>query len=198
MYDKLLDCSSTSVSFSSEHTIYSDASEGLLSSMDADTAAQEPVNLELQSTNKETDAAESCDGDPATHPDHQHVKMVHGNIYFDVPWSPQIYFTVRGAENFHIYLWIAKDLSWTTDNYNSSLFFGSSALAWCAVLVYHAFSSRDYREMYMLVGLMLWLAGNFVWMEVMSQIIAEHVSYVRYPFTLSFMLSWIGGGGPKR
>jgi hypothetical protein len=27
-----------------------------------------------------------------------------------VPWSPQIYFSVRGAENFHIYLWIAKDL----------------------------------------------------------------------------------------
>ncbi len=28
----------------------------------------------------------------------------------DLPWSPSIYFSVRGAENFHIYLWIAKDL----------------------------------------------------------------------------------------
>jgi hypothetical protein len=27
-----------------------------------------------------------------------------------VPWTPNIYFSVRGAENFHIYLWIAKDL----------------------------------------------------------------------------------------
>ena len=174
MYEKLLDdyCSSTPPppSSSAHNTIiHSDDSEALLLlSMDADTIAEEPANLELQSTNRETSVAESCDGDLAMQPEHQHVQVVHGNIYFDVPWSPQIYFTVRGAENFHIYLWIAKDLSWTTENYNSALFFGSSALAWCAVLVYHTFSSRNYREMYMLVGLMLWLAGNFVWMEVMS------------------------------
>ena len=38
-----------------------------------------------------------------------HVQMTPGrNVYFSIPWSPQIYFTVRGAENFHIYLWIAK------------------------------------------------------------------------------------------
>ena len=27
------------------------------------------------------------------------------NFYFEIPWSPQIYFTVRGAENLHIILW---------------------------------------------------------------------------------------------
>lgn len=32
------------------------------------------------------------------------------NFNIAVPWSPQIYFSVRGAENFHIYLWISKDL----------------------------------------------------------------------------------------
>ena len=29
----------------------------------------------------------------------------------DVPWSPKLfYYSVRGAENFHIYLWILKDI----------------------------------------------------------------------------------------
>lgn len=29
----------------------------------------------------------------------------------DIPWSPHLYYySVRGAENFHIYLWILKDL----------------------------------------------------------------------------------------
>ena len=32
------------------------------------------------------------------------------NFNLAVPWTPNIYFSVRGAENFHIYLWIAKDI----------------------------------------------------------------------------------------
>ena len=93
------------------------------------------------------------------------IIVKHGNIYFDVPYSPQIYFTVRGAENFHIYLWIAKDLSWTQNKLVPALFFGSCALAWCLVLVYHAFNIKSYVEIYMVIGLMLWLSGNFVWMQ---------------------------------
>lgn len=93
------------------------------------------------------------------------IVIKNGNIYFDIPFSPQIYFTVRGAENFHIYLWIAKDLSWTQDKLIPALFFGSCALAWCSVLAYHAFEIKSHVEIYMLIGLMLWLSGNFVWMQ---------------------------------
>ena len=32
-------------------------------------------------------------------------------LNIDIPWSPHLYYySVRGAENFHIYLWILKDL----------------------------------------------------------------------------------------
>lgn len=75
-----------------------------------------------------------------------------------------MYFSVRGAENFHIYLWIMKDLAWTQKWYIISWIFGISAISWCLVLVYHAFMDKNYNEMYMLVALILWLSANFVWM----------------------------------
>ena len=34
----------------------------------------------------------------------------------DCAWYPFWFFTIRGAECFHIYLWIAKDWSWTQVN----------------------------------------------------------------------------------
>lgn len=62
-------------------------------------------------------------------------QRVRKQFYITLPWSPQMYFTVRGAENFHIYLWIAKDIAWTQDEYWPCMIFGCSALAWCSVLV---------------------------------------------------------------
>jgi hypothetical protein len=85
-------------------------------------------------------------------------------FYIDIPWSPQTYFTIRGSENFHIVLWISKDLSWTQDNRGAALFFGVAALTWCVVLVYHALIIRNWEEVYMLVPFILWLSGNFLWM----------------------------------
>ena len=89
----------------------------------------------------------------------------HGNDFqITFPWSPQMYFSVRGAENFHIYLWILKDLAWTQKWYSMSWVFGLCAISWCFVLVYHAFNDHNYNEIYMLVSLILWLSANFVWM----------------------------------
>eukprot|EP01035_Chromulina_nebulosa_P020172 gene20172-26187_t len=87
------------------------------------------------------------------------------NFYITIPWSPQMYFTVRGAENLHIYLWIAKDFCWIQDFEVLAMIFGSLALAWCGVLLYHAIEARDIEEVYMLIALTLWLFGNFWWMR---------------------------------
>lgn len=87
------------------------------------------------------------------------------NFYITIPWSPQVYFTVRGAENFHIYLWIAKDLCWTQSWYYPAYFFGSSAMAWCLILLYHAITARCVTEVYMLIPMILWLCANFIWMS---------------------------------
>lgn len=92
-------------------------------------------------------------------------REAHGNDFqITVPWSPQMYFSVRGAENFHIYLWIIKDLAWTQKWTVVAWMFGISAISWSLVLVYHAFKDRNYNEMYMLCALILWLSANFVWM----------------------------------
>jgi hypothetical protein len=98
--------------------------------------------------------------------EHDDIKSeeVRRQFYFTVPWSPQIYFSVRGSENFHIYLWIAKDLAWAQDWYFPALVFGIGALIWCAVLSYHAFRSNCSHEMYLIVGLIFWLSANFIWM----------------------------------
>lgn len=87
------------------------------------------------------------------------------NFYITMPWSPQVYFTVRGAENFHIYLWIAKDLSWTRDAYIPAMTFGTASLLWCVVLMYHAVTAKCITEVYMLIVMILWIAGNFLWMS---------------------------------
>lgn len=85
-------------------------------------------------------------------------------FYITQPWSLEYYLTIRGSENFHIYLWVAKDLAWTQDSYWPSMIFGSMALAWCGVLAFNAIKHRSIDEVYMLIALTMWLAANFVWM----------------------------------
>ena len=86
------------------------------------------------------------------------------NFFISGPWSLDYYHTARGSENFHIYLWIAKDMAWAENWYWPAMIFGSAALAWCFVLLSHAIQARNILEVYMWVATVLWLAGNFVWM----------------------------------
>lgn len=105
------------------------------------------------------------------------------NFYITMPWSPQVYFTVRGAENFHIYLWIAKDLSWTRDAYVPALTFGTASILWCVVLMYHAVSARCITEVYMLIVMILWIAGNFLWMSG-----NKLLKYIRLQINMMFVI----------
>lgn len=73
-------------------------------------------------------------------------------------------FSIRGLENFHIYIWLIKDLAWLQDSRTVALYAGSLALAWCAILAYFAIRDRDMEDLYMLIGLTAWLFGNWQWM----------------------------------
>lgn len=87
------------------------------------------------------------------------------NYYITTPWNPICYFTtVRGAENIHLYLWIAKDLSWMQSNVTLSMIFGSIASIWCGVLFLVAYTTRSFEDLYMVIPTTLWLLGNFLWM----------------------------------
>jgi hypothetical protein len=90
--------------------------------------------------------------------------VIDNNFFISQPLTLSYYWTTRGSDNFHIYLWIAKDLAWSQSWYWPAMIFGSGALAWCSVLLYHAIAARHYEEMYMWISLFLWLSGNFVWM----------------------------------
>lgn len=72
--------------------------------------------------------------------------------------------SVRGVENFHIYLWILKDFAWAQDDYWMAIIFGSSAVVYCGLLIGIALYNRDVEETYMTTALTLWLLGNYWWM----------------------------------
>lgn len=72
--------------------------------------------------------------------------------------------SVRGFENFHIYLWILKDFAWAQDSYWLAVIFGSAAVIYCGLLLYMAVCNRDIEETYMIIALTLWLFGNYWWM----------------------------------
>lgn len=86
------------------------------------------------------------------------------NFYISGALDLEYFITTRGAENVHIYLWIAKDLSWTQDWEVTSMLFGVAALAWCGLLLYHAIADKNSEEVYQWVAFFLWLSANFVWM----------------------------------
>ncbi len=100
------------------------------------------------------------------------------HFYITIPWSPYIFVTLRGAENVHLYLWIAKDLAWSQDNYWLALIFGITTLSWCIMLVYHAAASRCINEIYMLIPLIMWLSANFIWMYGKTPVVTLYSSVI--------------------
>lgn len=79
-------------------------------------------------------------------------------------FSLKYYTSIRGAENIHIYLWIAKDLSWALGNLYGGLLFGTLALCWCLVLLANAARLSNTEEVFFMFPTIFWLLGNYMWM----------------------------------
>ena len=94
---------------------------------------------------------------------------------FDIPVSPKMFFTIRGSENFHIYLWIAKDFSWSQGLLWESMIFGACTIGWCAVLMRNAFKYSNYEEVYFLFPVTLWLFANYWWMSGILHLISTYI-----------------------
>ena len=118
-------------------------------------------------------------------------EFVDSNFYISGGWSLDYYTTVRGAENFHIYLWIAKDIAWTQDLYYPAMIFGSLALAWCLVLLGFAVRAGGILEVYMWIPMVMWLAANFFWMS--GEVFNGDDDYVvpRTAYIMESAISWI-------
>jgi hypothetical protein len=83
---------------------------------------------------------------------------------FTYPFNPEIFYTVRGCENVHIYFWICKDLGWIFGNKNVGMTFGTLALIWIIVLIFSHYSEKNYEDIYFILPTFLWLFGNYLWM----------------------------------
>ena len=92
-----------------------------------------------------------------------------GNSWMRGPrirWSPCFFvLDIRGAEYFHLYLWMMKDLAWTQDWYYSGLSMAISAVIWSGYLIFRSIMYENYYEICLGCGQFLWLFGNLWWMS---------------------------------
>ena len=74
-----------------------------------------------------------------------------GNAYATYPdekWSIKSYFSIKGLENLLIYVWIAKDISWTTSTWIPAWLFGTLAVFLSFVFVCIAIYDFHYEEIW--------------------------------------------------
>ena len=83
----------------------------------------------------------------------------------DEPWHIMYYFSSRGHDNFHIYLWIIKDVAWMQDWFWVGHIFGGLALVWILFIVVKALRRGEKSQAWIALSQALWLAANFLWMS---------------------------------
>jgi hypothetical protein len=82
----------------------------------------------------------------------------------ETPWRFSYYLSSRGAEWSHVYIWLAKDLSWTTGDFWTGIIFGGLAVLWSIGLIWEALHLQNWQELYVSISQLLWLFANYVWM----------------------------------
>ena len=97
------------------------------------------------------------------------IKVEQGICWFHAPnlvYTISYFLDLVGAENLHVYLWAAKDLSWMTGYFYSGVLFGGLAVIWSLyIVIYHAMI-RTFNSWEIICGITqaLWLLGNYIWM----------------------------------
>lgn len=81
----------------------------------------------------------------------------------DEEWTLSYYFSTRGQESSHIYLWLLKDLCWVQAWYITGIVIGSIAVAWQLFMFSKAVYTRNFEESIVSTALFFWLFANFWW-----------------------------------
>ena len=76
----------------------------------------------------------------------------------DLPLSFGWFLTIRGSENFHLYLWLIKDLAWAQSWYYCGHIFGSLAVIWSVYILSHAVREKNTNEIFTGVAQTFWYA----------------------------------------
>jgi hypothetical protein len=80
---------------------------------------------------------------------------------FSTPLSIEWFFSVVGTEYCHIYFWLLKDLAWMQSWLYLSISFGTMALLWSLLILYHSLRTLNWHEVWNFIALFLWLFANF-------------------------------------
>lgn len=91
-----------------------------------------------------------------------------GNAYTTLPgekWTCATYWeTIPGMDNMLLYLWIAKDISWTTSTWVPAWLFGMMSVFFSGMFFVRTVLDVNWAEIWHSAAQFLWVFGNFWWM----------------------------------
>lgn len=113
--------------------------------------------------------------------------------------DPVEFLSVKTVENFHTYLWVLKDLSWTQNWYWTGLIVGSLAMGLSFIVTVGSLHSKEYANAWHNFAQLLWLMSNFIWMTgdfhdtrfPNSPSVYDERSVVSQ-YIMMFALAWLG------
>lgn len=84
---------------------------------------------------------------------------------FNDEFNGNLLFSVRGIENWHVYLWLLKDLFWSLNYTICGTVFGISAMFFTLVIMWNRIRIANTEDTLFGTVLLIWLIGNFLWMR---------------------------------
>ena len=108
----------------------------------------------------DSDVPSSKNGPPLRRESDKGIAWLHSPTF---SLSINYFFSVRGGESIHLYLWIMKDLSWTQEWFYQAWVFGTLALVWAVYLLAHAVYEGATNEIFTRVAVTFWIFGNWWW-----------------------------------
>lgn len=84
---------------------------------------------------------------------------------FNDEFNGNLLFSVRGIENWHVYLWLLKDLFWSLNYTICGTVFGIFAIVFTVIIIWNRVRSSNSEDTLFGIVLLIWLIGNFWWMR---------------------------------
>lgn len=93
----------------------------------------------------------------------EYVKRAEKSLSTHRFFTFEMFNSIRGAENIHIYFWVGLDLAWMLDDFIASMLFGSLALFWIAFMAHQYVKMNNTLELYICIVNFMWIFANVLW-----------------------------------
>ena len=126
-------------------------------------AAYSPIMINKERSNSLIFDDQKCDSNTKISGEVTIVRSS-GSSSSDICWyqypehalSLKFFLSIRGSENFHLYLWLIKDLAWAQSWYYCGHIFGSLAVIWSVYILSHAAREGNTNEIFTGVAQTFW------------------------------------------